>query len=82
MTDDDPRPDAPEQDQDLPASADAEATHETVATPDTDGARIAEAGNTYVGRGMDDRLKTNPRVRDGDDAVAETRGGAESEEPE
>ncbi|HEX9950546.1 MAG TPA: hypothetical protein VGB53_02165 [Rubricoccaceae bacterium] len=35
----------------------------TVSTPDTDGARVAEAGNGYVGRTMDDSLKTNPRVR-------------------
>ena len=42
-----------------------------VATPDTDGARVAEAGNGYVGRMMDDSLKTNPRVR-GDGEVNET----------
>ncbi|WP_412060848.1 hypothetical protein [Rubrivirga sp. IMCC45206] len=36
-----------------------------------DGARVAEAGNAYVGRTMDDRLKSSPRVEDGDEAVDE-----------
>lgn len=36
-----------------------------------DGARVAEAGNAYVGRQMDDRLKSGPRVEDGDEAVDE-----------
>ena len=35
------------------------------------GARTAEAGNAYVGRGLDDRLKSSPRVEDGDEAVDE-----------
>lgn len=34
-----------------------------------DGARIAEAGNAYVGRELDDALKSSPRVEDGDEAV-------------
>ncbi len=34
-----------------------------------DGARVAEAGNAYVGRTMDDALKSSPRVEDGDRAV-------------
>ena len=36
-----------------------------------EGARVAEAGNAYVGRQMDDRLKSSPRVEDGDEAVDE-----------
>ena len=36
-----------------------------------DGARVAEAGNSYVGRMLDDRLKSSPRVQDGDEAVDE-----------
>ena len=36
-----------------------------------DGARVAEAGNAYVGRTLDDRLKSSPRVEDGDEAVDE-----------
>ena len=36
-----------------------------------DGARVAEAGNAYTGRTMDDDLKSSPRVTDGDEAVDE-----------
>ena len=36
-----------------------------------DGARVAEAGNAYVGRELDDDLKSSPRVEDGDEAVDE-----------
>ena len=36
-----------------------------------EGARVAEAGNAYVGREMDDSLKSSPRVEDGDEAVDE-----------
>ncbi len=36
-----------------------------------EGARVAEAGNAYVGREMDDALKSSPRVEDGDEAVDE-----------
>ena len=36
-----------------------------------DGARVAEAGHAYVGRQLDDDLKANPRVEDGDAAVDE-----------
>ena len=34
-------------------------------------ARVAEAGNAYVGRQLDDRLKSSPRVEDADEAVDE-----------
>ncbi len=68
--DDAPREHAPEQNQDLPGAD--ETTNETVATPETDGARVAEAGHGYVGRTMDDALKSSPRVRDGDAAVDDT----------
>ena len=62
-------PQAPEISQE--AEADLEATSETVATPDVEGARVAEAGNAYVGRQMDDALKSSPRVEDADEAVDE-----------
>ncbi len=57
MTDD---PKAPEQDQTDDAITDVSKT--TVSTPEPDGKRVAEAGNAYVGRMMDDDLKTTPRV--------------------
>lgn len=61
MTDD---PKAPEQDQQSDAIDAADTTKTTVSTPEPpDGERVSEAGNTYVGRMMDDALKTNPRVR-------------------
>ena len=41
------------------------------ATEVEDGARVAEAGNAYVGRTLDDALKSSPRVEDGDEAVDE-----------
>ena len=53
-------PHAPEQDQTSDAIDDAQTN--TVSTPEPDGKRVAEAGNAYVGRQMDDRLKANPRV--------------------
>ena len=65
MTDD---PKAPEQDQTDDAINDVSKT--TVSTPDPDGARVAEAGNEYVGRMMDDDLKANPRL-DGDEAAGD-----------
>ena len=58
---------APEQDQSLPEGA--ETTSQTVATPDPEGDRVAEAGNAYVGRTLDDDLKENPRVEDADRAL-------------
>ena len=63
-----PRP--PEQDQQSDAIDAARTTSETVSTPETDGARVAEAGHGYVGRMMDDDLKTTPRLR-GDGEVDE-----------
>ena len=58
----------PEQDQDSDAiEPDRDAA--PAATEVEDGARVAEAGNAYVGRTLDDRLKTAPRVEDGDAAV-------------
>ncbi len=41
------------------------------ATEVEDGARVAEAGHAYVGRTMDDALKSSPRVEDRDEAVDE-----------
>ena len=67
-----PRP--PEQDQQSDAIDAARTTNETVSTPETDGARVAEAGHGYVGRMMDDDLKTNPRVR-GDGEVDDPSAG-------
>lgn len=60
-----PDPKAPEQDQASDAIDAAGVTGTNVSTPDTEGARVAEAGNQYVGRTMRDDLKANPRV-DGD----------------
>ena len=59
----------PAQDQRLPA--DEASTGENVSTPDPDGERIAEAGNAYMGREMDERLQENPRELDGDRAEKE-----------
>lgn len=65
-----PRPHAPEQDQSDDAIApDRDAA--PAAAEVEDGARVAEAGNAYVGRQLDDDLKTSPRVEDGDAAVDE-----------
>ncbi len=61
---------APEQDQDddaIEPDRDAAPAAQEV----EDGARVAEAGNAYVGRTMSDRLKSAPRVEDGDEAVDE-----------
>lgn len=60
----DSRERAPEQDQDDDA-IDADPVSGEV----EDGARVAEAGNAYVGRMLDDDLKSSPRVEDGDEAV-------------
>ena len=61
---------APEQDQDAPAiEPDRDAA--PAATEVEDGARVAEAGNAYVGRMLDDSLKSSPRVEDADEAVDE-----------
>ncbi len=66
-------PHAPEQDQTSPAIDAAGVTQTTVSTPDTDGARVSEAGHGYVGRTMDDDLKANPRVRGDGTADEEER---------
>jgi hypothetical protein len=60
---------APEQAQDLPA--DAETTRQNVSTPEPEEPRLGEAGHQYVGRQMDDRLKSSPRVDDADDVQAD-----------
>jgi hypothetical protein len=56
----------PAEDQHLSGSA-ADVTSQNVATPQTEGARTGEAGNSYMGREMDDDLKANPRVDDARD---------------
>lgn len=63
-TDEAPSGEAPEQDQ-----PDLE-TDPSAAEAMPDGDRIAEAGNAYIGRQLDDDLKTNPRLEDGDAATA------------
>ncbi len=61
-------PDAPE----ISQQADVDTDGGTPSAPDVEeGARVAEAGNAYVGREMDDRLKSSPRLEDGDEAVDE-----------
>ena len=53
------------------AEGDLETSDEGAAAEVDEGARVAEAGNAYVGRELDDRLKSSPRVEDGDAAVDE-----------
>ena len=65
----DSKPRAPEQAQNLPE--DAETSSQNVRTPEPEEKRLGEAGNEYVGRQMDDRLKANPRVDDADDVQAD-----------
>ena len=65
-----PAPKPPEQDQHSDAIDAEGTTRSTVSTPETDGARVSEAGHGYVGRTMDDRLKANPRVRGDGEADA------------
>ena len=63
-------PTPPEQDQDSDAiEPDRDAA--PAAAEVERGARVAEAGHAYVGRMMDDELKSSPRVEDGDAAVDE-----------
>lgn len=64
------RPDAPEADQDADAITPDDDAAPAAAEVDR-GARVAEAGNAYVGRELDDSLKSSPRVEDGDEAVDE-----------
>lgn len=52
----------PEQDQHSAAIDAEDTTTTTVSTHETDEPRTAEAGNAYVGRTMDDALKSSPRV--------------------
>lgn len=62
----------PEQDQsdDAVTEAAASDSDEPGSAPDVDeGARVAEAGNAYTGRMMDDRLKSSPRVDDPGEGV-------------
>lgn len=42
------------------------ATGSDVRTPEPEGKRQGEAGNTYAGRQMRDDLKANPRIEDAD----------------
>ena len=65
-----PPPRPPEQDQHSDAIDAAGVTQSTVSTPETEGARVSEAGHGYVGRMMDDAIKTNPRVRGDGEADA------------
>lgn len=69
-------PHAPEQDQSSDAIDDT--SQNVVSTPEPQGKRVAEAGNAYVGRQMDDRLKANPRV-EGDGAVDDDDTPAQKE---
>lgn len=64
-----PRP--PETSQEIDAEIDTTSEGAPAATEVENGARVAEAGNAYVGRQLDDRLKSSPRVEDGDEAVDE-----------
>ena len=61
----------PEQDQSATEAMDTDRDAAPAAAEVEDGARVAEAGNAYVGRTLDDDLKTSPRVEDGDAAVDE-----------
>ncbi|GAB5533923.1 MAG: hypothetical protein Rubg2KO_01720 [Rubricoccaceae bacterium] len=71
--------------EDAPSSTPPDADQPTLDTDDSaadelaDGARIAEAGNAYVGRQLDDALKSHPRVEDGESAVDEDPTTARTE---
>ena len=66
----------PDQDQDAPAIApDRDAAPAASEMPDGE-ARVAEAGHGYVGRTMDDALKTAPRVEEPGAGVDETPSDA------
>ena len=69
---------APEQDQSSDAIDDVSKT--TVSTPEPDGERVAEAGHAYVGRQMDDRMKTTPRV-EGDGTMGDGTPPEDDEAP-
>ena len=64
-------PRTPDVSQDAEGELDTDDDAAPAAAEVDDGARVAEAGNAYVGRGMDDRLKSAPRVEDRDEAVDE-----------
>ncbi len=66
-----PTPRKPEQTQNKTSSMDTDRDAAPAAAEVEEGARVAEAGNAYVGRMMDDSLKSSPRVEDGDEAVDE-----------
>ena len=70
-TDGRPTPHAPDQDQSATPEMDTDRDAAPAAQTVEDGARVAEAGNAYVGREMDDALKSSPRVEDRDEAVDE-----------
>jgi hypothetical protein len=72
-------PKAPEQSQQSDA-IDAESPRQEVSAPETDGARVAEAGHGYVGRQMDDRLKTTPRVEGSGESGGEEGGSSPDED--
>ena len=57
---------APDLNQDSEAIEDEmeTASDEPGSAPEMEDDRIAEAGNAYVGRTMDDRLKSSPRVEE------------------
>ena len=68
------QPPEPEPGQELDADPALEEDADTgsdVRTPEPEGDRQGEAGNTYVGREMDDRLKTTPRIEDEDEVTDE-----------
>lgn len=56
---------------DAPESPQPDLDPQTAASEVPNGARVAEAGNAYIGRQLDDDLKSSPRVEDGDAAVDE-----------
>ena len=64
-------PHAPESDQQAEGDMDTSDDGAPAASEVDEGARVAEAGNAYVGRTLDDSLKSSPRVEDGDEAVDE-----------
>lgn len=66
-----PEPDADQDLPDDPALQDDADTGSNVRAPETDEPRQGEAGNAYVGRQMDDRMKTNPRIEDADEVTDE-----------
>lgn len=57
----DRRPDQDQHEDAVDAAAEAD-SDEPGSAPEVDGDRVAEAGNAYTGRTMDDDLKSSPRV--------------------